>query len=644
MTDYLEEESSHCPSPATRQPLFTKWNLNNGGTSEKRQWRKPVSCGPCRVSKLKSLRTPSSRRVDNISTISTPRDTNRDSPRSVHDLVEQNDQLEGTLGLDSTQDLGTFFLNPLSPPETYSEGRSQQDETHLQWDALFQRPVSQTTFSPAILNGNSSSSHENLAFPFSFQPKIPRNEILALLPATSCCDHLVTEYFTRISPLFHIIHGPTFQKEYSSFLQNPLQASLSWMALLFAICSTTLKSMDHHEPTLKEFWPQISGPSDIQSIAYRLRTASMLCLTQDQFMIHHDISTLEALLVTIYTISNHEGAENAWTLLGLTLNIAIALKCHSDFDTPQINYIERERRRRCWAGVLLLHTYQATFFRDVDMSALLNFQATMPADVNDSDVTETKISNPSSQPTQMSLMRFKIQMFHLASKIFRHLSSESKYNESSLSIFDGQVVEEQRQWDAIFLLEGSPSLLDPSSYAHWCILQLYAHQIYLLLHRPFCRPSGDHFRAASRAKCIMSGTALLDIHQRFSELPRLRHYRWFVSGLTSFYAIHGALALASCLLDEPKTIDLTPYRSELDATVLRIANLQNTSQVCAKALPILRHVQALLSTDRPSILNMASYDFGITFNNWFDTMQWSNPESIDWTFPDDVLRNEQSEV
>ncbi|KAJ9395195.1 hypothetical protein DTO282F9_7853 [Paecilomyces variotii] len=395
--------------------------------------------------------------------------------------------------------------------------------------------------------------------------------------------------------------------------------------------------MENDNCMLTELWPDNSRPHDISEMAYRFRTAAMTCLSQDQFMIRHNLSTLEAILILIYTISNHEGAERSWTLLGLTLNIGIALKCNVGPGTQRMNCIEVERRRRCWAGILLLHTYQATFFRDIDMSALLNIDATMPADVNDHDITADAVLEPSSQPTQMSLMRFKIQMFQLSTKICRHLASDSKYNEAALSLFDSQVAEEQRQWDSIFLLDGEPSLLDPASYAHWCILQLYAHQLYLLLHRPFCKPRGPCFRSASRAKCIISGTSLLDVHRQFCDLPRLRHYRWLLSGLTSFYAVHGAIALASCLLDEPKTVDLSPYRPDFDAAVARIDKLRNKSQVCAKAYPILCHLQALLSTERARSSTLINGEFGVTFDNWIDGVQWMNPESIDWAFWDAIL-------
>lgn len=238
----------------------------------------------------------------------------------------------------------------------------------------------------------------------------------------------------------------------------------------------------------------------------------------------------------------------------------------------------------------MLHTYQAISFRDVNMSLLLNTEATMPADVNDVDIRYDAILPPSSKPTQMSVMKFKFRMFQLSSKICHRLSGNSRLDEATLDHFDSLIFEQQQSWDTVFLLDGSPSILDTSSYAHWCILQLYAHQLYLLIHRPFCKPRGPCFRPTSRVKCISSGAALLDIHRQFCDLPRLRHYRWFVYGLVSFYAIHGAMALASCLLDEHDAHE-SSYYSMFVAAVARFDSLQSKSQICIKACPILRHLQ-----------------------------------------------------
>jgi hypothetical protein len=239
----------------------------------------------------------------------------------------------------------------------------------------------------------------------------------------------------------------------------------------------------------------------------------------------------------------------------------------------------------------MLHTYQAISFQDIDIGYLLNIPATMPADVNDTDVQENIVVPSTMKPTQMSVTMFKLRLFRLSSRLCRQLSD--RIDRSLLATLDAEVAEEQRRWDLTFLVDGLPSLLDTSSYAHWCILQVYAHQLYLLLHRPSClRRSGTHFLPASRTKCLTSGAALIDLHRQFLELHRLRHYRWYVCGLTGSYAVHGAVALASCILDDVNgNTDLAPYREIFDATVQRVELLQNLSSVYEKAYPVLRHLQ-----------------------------------------------------
>ena len=277
----------------------------------------------------------------------------------------------------------------------------------------------------------------------------------------------------------------------------------------------------------------------------------------------------------------------------MALNIAIALRCNVRTKPPSMSWIEFERRRRCWAGILLLHTYQAILFRDVNISSLLEREGMVPADVNDSDIQDDSIHQPSSQPTQMSVIMYKLRIFELSRRICHRLSNDAKLDELTLTSFDSEIAQEQAKWDAKFLIDGKPSVLDIASYAYWCILQQYAHQLYLLIHRAFCRPrpGGGPCRSESQLKCITSGAALLEIHRQLYAVPRLRHYRWYVCGMTSFCALHGAVALASCLLTPPGTFDSSPYRAAFDSAVEQIENLRIRSPICVKAYPILRHLQ-----------------------------------------------------
>ncbi|OJZ80609.1 hypothetical protein ASPFODRAFT_52815 [Aspergillus luchuensis CBS 106.47] len=458
------------------------------------------------------------------------------------------------------------------------------------WDAVSNRPIAPMPH-PTAPDDEPLLPSANISFPFPSAPGVTVKDLLKLLPAHSCCEYLITHYFMYISPLFHILHGPTFQQQYNAYLRNPFQSEFSWLALLFTICSLTIRSLDDEDTVLALSHSSAASVNQISDIYLRYRTAAMTCLSADNCLINNRLSTLEALLLLIYTVNHYEGLERSWNLLGMALHMAIALECNTSYDSPAsgLDQIEIDRRRRCWTGILLLYTNQAISYKGVDMSFLLSANASpdsaFTADAQDSDLQAK------------SVMTFKLRLFQLSRQICRHLSREQPLDGEMLADFDVKIGIEQRLWDSAFLSDGLPSVLDTRQYGYWCILQLYAHQLYLRLHRPFCRSQSDAdvaeaLRAQSRAKCVAAGAALLDIHQQLCERPRLRRYRWVVYGMTSFYAFHGAVALASCMFENlDPALNHATYRNSFDAAVARIEQLQSRSPICIKSFPILRHLQ-----------------------------------------------------
>jgi hypothetical protein len=528
--------------------------------------------------------------------------SDRQHPNNDNDNDDDDDN-------DNNHDNNTE-ISSLQTPTTHPELNQSLPETvgtETEGDALLQRPTDQIGY-PMLATQDPFCQQGNFCFPFPFGPKMSMAEMLSSLPSNASGDYLITQYFLRVSPFFHVLHGPTFQKQYQAFVRDPSSVDFSWLGLLFIMHSITINTMEDNDPILTEILSIMPQASHASAVSYHYRVMAMLCLCRDNFMVHHRLSTLEALLILAYSISHNESVEGSWTLLGksclsldinicltlkgIALNISIALRCNATRPSPELNCIDVERRRRCWAGILMLHTYQAILFRDVDMS-VLNIKAVMPADVDDADILEDKILDPSRQPTQMSAIRLKIQLFQLSTHICQELQDASGFSQARLEVLDAQVSAEQHHWDSIFLVDGCPSLLDTSSYAHWCVLQLYAHQLFLLLHRPFSRAdAGPRYSSASRAKCIASSAALLDIHRQLFELPRLRHYRWYSGGMSCFCALHGAVTLASCLLQNTdEELDATPYRAMFDKAVVRIHMLQDRSPICVKAYPVLQRLQ-----------------------------------------------------
>ncbi|GAP92500.1 putative Zn -C6 fungal-type DNA-binding domain [Rosellinia necatrix] len=623
----------------------------------KRRPRKPISCEPCRRSKLRCDRkTPCvscTRRkcVDSCvyerpsgagaarlysESRSQPTPTPTPCPPSTGQSAAEDAQA-APMPQDRTDGAATSG----EPGDAASTGIWERHAlTHERWEEVLQRPMNPNE--PSVFAPDDAVSRAaGVCFPFPSEPTLSTSDLLAMLPPAPSCDYLIAQFFTYMAQFFPILHGPTFQKEYAAFVADPSAVDFSWLALLFMLLSVGLHTLDYEDTLRIEIGSYGSLLQGTAMATRRYREAAMICLSKDQFLTRYRLTTLQALLLIVYEICHEEGVERGWTLLGIALNISIALQCNSESPPPGLSLIEIQRRRRCWAGLLSLYAYQIVSYPGVDMLFLTNVTAAMPADVNDVDIREDSILPPSRRPTQMSVMIFKIRLFKLSTRICRHLKGPDKFDEKTRDLFDAEIAEEQRQWNATFPIgdDDVPSLLDFSSFAHWS-LQFHGHHLYLLIHQPFCRPRSNStcFRQQSRAKCITSGAALLELHRRFSEVPRLRPCRWTLHGLHGFYAIHGAIALASCLLEEESQIsDALQYRDAFIAAVNRVEKLQHRSPICVKAYPILSQLQTLLFPEPYKWTNPANSTFLETFDTWVDNLQWLNPDTVDWNVLDGIL-------
>ncbi|CEI63641.1 unnamed protein product [Fusarium venenatum] len=312
--------------------------------------------------------------------------------------------------------------------------------------------------------------------------------------------------------------------------------------------------------------------------------------------------------------------------------MGIVLRCNANHSNQ--NFVEQQRRRRCWAGIRMLYTYQGILFRDVDPSFLLSFPFTMPAEVDDSDIQADSIKEPSTYPNSMSLTKFKLRLFELSTQICSRLSNSSSCDEATMHHFDGLIGVEQQHWASAYIPSGCPSFLDTAGFAYWCILETYAYQLYLLIHRPFYHSQSPQFLPCSRKKYVESSIALLETYEKLCERPTLRPCRWLVNGMMSFNALQGVVALAACLIDRYGQEDTTgsTYQAVFDNAVMRIRSLRNSSPVCERAYPEVQKIQ-----EQISILN--TNEAHAPSQNWDASVNWLDENSIDWVFWDNLIDN-----
>jgi hypothetical protein len=201
-------------------------------------------------------------------------------------------------------------------PESSTTGGGITDVASFEsrWDSVLQRPVDTTPDA----SGTSETRFTTLgAFPFFSTMPTSLEDTIAALPAKPTCEYLITNYFQHISPFFHILHGPTFQAQYKAYLDSPMTTDFAWLALLFLICSITVNTLEEDDPTFCALRSSLRPNWLIADVSLYYRQIAMNCLCKAEFLVCLSLSTLEALLLLVYSISHNEGVEQSWTLLGM---------------------------------------------------------------------------------------------------------------------------------------------------------------------------------------------------------------------------------------------------------------------------------------------------------------------------------------
>lgn len=67
-----------------------------------------------------------------------------------------------------------------------------------------------------------------------------KTQLIAVIPSRSRCDQLVSFYVEHIEWIYHAIHIPSFERQYSTFWSTSVaDVDLIWLSLLFTIISAT---------------------------------------------------------------------------------------------------------------------------------------------------------------------------------------------------------------------------------------------------------------------------------------------------------------------------------------------------------------------------------------------------------------------
>lgn len=419
-------------------------------------------------------------------------------------------------------------------------------------------------------------------------------DMLAMLPPSDSCTRLKDVYFESFSPLFHVLHDPTFHQQYVKFERDPESVSLAWLALLFAIISTALSACDANSAFLNDLSRRPTVSAKIRDLSERYRSSAMRCLEIDNYLWRHNITTLQALIILIYGINHSHG--QSWTLLGSTYHMALSLGCHIDPSSFKLNLVECEERRRCWACIMMLCTLQNTSMRNLAPHYnSSHYSVRMPADINDFDLIPESASLPihTGRATQMSYLLLKFRLYDIGSKICSRVLNPITIDSKVIIDLDRALIHERDLWSSVYLYHSRQDELSSHHKIHLKILYSFSHQLALLLHRRILmQGSPDPLQHQNaRSKSIESARALLEIHSSLHNNPEFGPFQWYNRGLGCFHTFHAAVVLIAIISESSEPDSDSPDDIRLlKECVGRFEELAELSLVCKRAAPILRRL------------------------------------------------------
>lgn len=359
-------------------------------------------------------------------------------------------------------------------------------------------------------------------------------------PPKHVADLLITRYFNSYYPALHIIHGPTYQKQYDAHWNTPSETPLMWFGLSFAMMALALQSYQAagDEP------PEFRGRTWEMSKDYRRLTAQTLIEGDLMGLAKH---TIEALVLHIQAEYARSRDAEFGIQLAVSMLVRFAMKMGLHRDSrpyPNITPFHGEMRRRIWAVVRqfdMLFSFQnglPPMIRPSDTNTAL------PSNLYDDELTEDIRQLPPSRPdtevTPCSFMIAKSRGVLLFADIVDTVQTFKCSGYEEIMKLDQRLRELQASFPPHLQMRPmEESGRDTSSL----IMQRYHLDLLCLrsqvvLHRKFLVPARNNSRFSySRRTCIDASMAMLQhqaaLHAESRPGGRLRNVKWFTSSLTT---------------------------------------------------------------------------------------------------------------
>lgn len=255
-------------------------------------------------------------------------------------------------------------------------------------------------------------------FPTQIHQSFPRRQVI---------DELIQLYFTTFESCYRILHFPSFQAEYQSYIDQPESANGSFALLLILLMSAA--GIMH------------SDASVCREIAAKAPAWIHISQTWLSAPLEKDRLTLKGIqihcLLLLSRQVNRVGADLIWISTGSLLRMAMQMGLHQDPSSlGNMDLRQMEIRRRLWYTILEMNAQAALDSGMTPMITPQDFTTQSPSDLSDTDLegeeAKKNWEKTAAQPTRASFQHLLAQSITLrlgAARVINSLQEEPPYDQ-----------------------------------------------------------------------------------------------------------------------------------------------------------------------------------------------------------------------
>ncbi|KAI0840021.1 fungal-specific transcription factor domain-containing protein [Hypoxylon sp. FL0890] len=377
-----------------------------------------------------------------------------------------------------------------------------------------------------------------------FSRGVPKNkdQLLAILPEQAVVRRLMNRYFNSNSPSQHIVHVPTFLKEYSEFCKDPHGAPLHWIALLYIILA------------LGVFFTSFSAPHELESDSpipamdrfKQYRGAAGWALIWGKYS-QPGPYTLQAFLLYVEGdfMSNRENRMNSYLLSSVLIRLMLKMGLHRDpSKLPNITPYDGEMRRRMWNLATQVDLLVAFNLGLPSMTQGIESDTELPTHLTDTDfdkdTTELPPARPNSDYTALTYPINKARITRVFFLVAKQAHALTVPTYAEVMKVDAQIEETWKNVPETMKMKPiEECVMDPPIQViqRFGITAIYQksrcvhHRRYIVEEVP--KREHDY----SRRTCLGAALALLDYQNSMHEASKpggmLGQSGWFVAALVA---------------------------------------------------------------------------------------------------------------